>query len=509
MAAQKRHEPRKYETRTLHPTGKLLKQLRKQSGYTQEQMREHLGFQAASAISKLESRDFVPDLPRLRKLIQLLKPDPQQQTLILAYFGFQANDLANVPDPLWKALEQQDQPPELKALDQLFYLFTYQRDYEQVIQVSQTWQHRSYTFPTELSAWETELQLILRELFACRGLLAKAQYQQQFTDAREAELRATNTLQLLATTPPHPFRESLHIHSLTLLYTAIYQQLHSAANHQTLQPSQLTATLARLQTELLPQLNRLLAQTPPSRPLLHLQLFTQRDSLQILSWQADHHDEQQLLQWLCLPPDTKAKTRTEHLRKRLQTAPQAWPELYSLWLNANSPSQQLRQQALASYTQTLQAHQLMRGWDGEAPEVLRPLLHTFLSYPILLAHLQRFSEAQLALDLLYLRLNVMDTYYHWYSNQALMAALEALHQLGHTQNLLSTLPLIHKMANALLEAHALAEQVQALSQSRIQHYMFCEERAFVVLFSLLENHADLPANMQQLLQMAQTYWAEN
>jgi transcriptional regulator with XRE-family HTH domain len=299
----------KYQPRELHPTGKLLKQLRKQSGYTQEQLRTFLGFQAASAVSKLESRDFTPDLARLQKLLQLLKPDPQQQAEILAYFGFSEEELTGMPDPLWRSLETQEQPPEIKALDRLFYLFTYQRAYEQVIQEATTWQQTAYHLPQELDS--AELQLILRELFASRSLLAQAISQRQLRDAREAELRVHNTLSLFQQLAAHPFVLTLHIHALTLLYTAIYSQLHLQANQNHLSLPDWLPRIQYLQQELLPQLTQALTQTDVSRPMRHLQLFIQRDSLQLLSLQASQQDEVTLRQWLGIPLECTAEERAQ------------------------------------------------------------------------------------------------------------------------------------------------------------------------------------------------------
>jgi transcriptional regulator with XRE-family HTH domain len=495
----------KYQPRELHPTGKLLKQLRKQSGYTQEQLRVFLGFQAASAVSKLESRDFSPDLPRLRKLLQLLKPDAQQQAEILAYFGFSEEELTGMPDPLWRALETQEQPPEIKALDRLFYLFTYQRAYEQVIQEATAWQQTAYQLPQELDT--AELQLILRELFASRSLLAQAVSQRQLRDAREAELRVHNTLSLFQQLPAHPFVLTLHIHALTLLYTAIYSQLHLQANQHQLSLPDWLPRIHYLQQELLPQLTQALTQTDASRPMRHLQLFVQRDSLQLLSLQASQQDEVTLRQWLGLPLECTAEERTQQLLTKLMQ-PGTWNDLYTLWLAPTAVPQQLRQATLDSYASILEAHQLLQSWDGEAPEVLRPLVNTFLAYPLMLARTNRLSEAQLALNFLYLCLNTADTHYHWHSNRALVAGIHALHALGDGASETAILPYLQQLAEHLLKALELASQVQGLSHKRILHYTFYEEPIFIVCLSQLQKVTALPDLPQQLLRQAHSYWAQ-
>lgn len=88
---------RSYHSRPLHPTGKLLKKLRKASGFTQKEIQEKLGFQTSSSISKIESRDFIPQAETLNQLLGLLQPGPEQRADILRYFNYQESDLQHRP----------------------------------------------------------------------------------------------------------------------------------------------------------------------------------------------------------------------------------------------------------------------------------------------------------------------------------------------------------------------------------------------------------------------------
>src|SRR5687768_808175 len=123
MATSTLTKSRKNKKRPLHSTGRLIKQLRKASGYTQEEIKTILGFQATSAISKIESRDFIPDLMRLQKLLSLLNPSAEQRRQILDYYGYEEADLPDKHEFITSLRQKAQKGDILSALHTLFYLF--------------------------------------------------------------------------------------------------------------------------------------------------------------------------------------------------------------------------------------------------------------------------------------------------------------------------------------------------------------------------------------------------
>ena len=434
--SQSKSQPRKNKRRQLAPTSRMIKQLRKASGYTQEEIRSVLGFRAASAVSRLESGDFTPDTHRLDKLLNLLKPDPEQKAEILSFFGYKPEDLKDTQLNMRVVRHHAEQHPFLVPFQNLFYLFVYQKDYVNVIAQSRAYQKEVPEVPEALMPVQTELQLIFNDLMDSRRLMAQGGLENRGLDYEEAGRRARTALMLLAMiekrgpdveleAPGPALLMQIKLHAQLCLHSSLFKQLNL------LYQDPLKSEIAyehfnRLRDEVLPEIQttlqhlQTLHQNEELHDLYRMYLFMQREYLHLLMHYTDSQEQKvfdavtsESLELLTQGSEKQIKAQATPLKLLLKRFYQRVytpkSEIVPLWLNLSN-----------SYARILQEHQRLPNWDGESSEVMRAILKTFLGYPHALARQGSFDLANLFLDTLYLRLNVKESHYHWHSNYAVV-----------------------------------------------------------------------------------------
>ncbi len=429
-------QPRKNKRRPLAPTSRMIKQLRKASGYTQEEIRSVLGFRAASAVSRLESGDFKPDIHRLDKFLNLLKPNEEQKQEILKFFGYKTEDLKDTEINIRVVRHHEEQHPFLVPFQNLFYLFVYQKDYVNVLEQCRQYQQKMPDMPAVLLPVEPELQLLTNELLDSRRLMAQGGLEKRLLDYEEAGRRAKSALTIfellikrsqgqISVEPALALLLQLKLHAQLCLHSSLFKQLNVCYRETDKQASAQQLS-HQLRHEVMPEVRETLQalkkvlHDEELHELYRMYLFIEREYLHLLMRFTDTQEQGLFAQFddvtllaLNIKKSTKAKTtRAQHLLMDL------YPKVYG----STSQMAPLWKNVSEHYDRVLREHQRLPNWDGESPEVMRAILKTFLGYSHALARQQHHDKAELFLDTLYLRLNVKESHYHWHSNYAVVQA---------------------------------------------------------------------------------------
>lgn len=510
---------RKNKKRPLHQTGRLIKQLRKASGYTQEEIKTILGFQATSAISKIESRDFIPDLMRLQKLLSLLNPAAEQKRQILEYYGYQESDLPDKHEFITGLRQKAQKGDILSALHTLFYLFVYDKDYTGLIETAQSLYHQSFYIPQSVRVCTREVEMILREILSCRRLLAQGMLSKQSLAFEEALQRAEMAQQLLTLVHDRFDRKlnpdaKLFLTLLRLHISFCYENTHFGMLR--LKNGLQTETLeARLEDRKLPRIQSVILDIERQFPDYNLQeirqmtLFVERETLNLLASQNDLSDQAQLSKLLSdLQIRVQDTPVASDWNKALAKQPEkVFSQVFQSYFKSSRSEQKVWEPTLERYRQILKAHQQVSNWDGNTAQAA--IVTTFLNYPVLLARLGHFSWAQDILNLLYLQLTVADTHYRWTNSQALCKGLEYIHltQLSLKKLSESKLPeadsCLSEMAGLIERIVRDLRNVKSLNSPRFLRYTFIEEPVFYFVFLHASRHEQLkhhPALVQLMPQ---------
>lgn len=505
---------RKNKKRPLHQTGRLIKQLRKASGYTQEEIKTILGFQATSAISKIESRDFIPDLMRLQKLLSLLNPSLEQKRQILDYFGYQESDLPEKNDFL-SGLKQKAQKGDiLSALHTLFYLFVYDKDFTGLIETAHLLYHQNFYIPQAVRFSSREIEMILREILSCRRLLAQGMLSRQSMAFEEALQRAEMAQQLVNLIYER-FEKKLNPDARLFL---TLMRLHISFCFENIYFGRLSLSTGPEPTGTAKSLLEELESNPPAKiqqvvdeleisfPDQNLQeirqmtLFVERETLHLVEAEchtADQHNLRLLLNEFGIQTQEVLARDWQHL---IQTHPgeKTLAKIFATYYKSCRNEQKLWEPMLKRYRRILHAHQQVSNWDGSSAQTA--IVTTFLNYPVLLARLGHFNWAQDILNLLYLQLTVAETHYRWQTSQALCSGLEYAHL---TQLSLKKIPeaRLPECINCLNELCSQLERIvkdlrntKSLNSPKSLRYTFQEEP--VIYFALLHasQHEQLRGN---------------
>lgn len=505
---------RKNKKRELHPTGRLLKELRKASGYTQAEIQAVLGFKADSAVSKLESRDFIPDIQRLKKLLHLLRPNAAQEQEILAYFEYTRADLEIDFEPARPVRHHPEQHPLLNLLQQLFYLYTYQKNYQQVLLLLEEHYQAPLNLPEQAQHLSTLLEQIVQAIFSARRLLAQGTLEQRLEDLRDAQQQvniALSLLDMLTTSQPLPyplpaFVGQLRLHLLLCAHSSLFRQLNLRQQRgETLEKSQGLFDLLRQQQlpallSTLQELEQLLPQAE-SQSMQHMYLFVLREQLHLLTNAIDRRDEEKLHE---LFSRTEGQALGEALALAFKADPACFAQLYQRIFALQAADKTLWQELNQQYRQVLKAHQRFHNWDAESPELMRAVLNTFLGFTTNQARLGQIETAEVFLDALYLRLNLSDTRYHWHTNSAYVAAMAYLHSTRLEDKVPSQEATEHfkQFCEQLLRAFEYLEQSALLDPNRYLYYTFQEELVFMT--ALLHAHHHQLALPEALYARAQS-----
>lgn len=492
---------RKNKKRPLHQTGRLIKQLRKASGYTQEEIKTILGFQATSAISKIESRDFIPDMMRLQKLLSLLNPSAEQKQQILEYYGYQESDLPDKHEFLSGIKQKAQKGDILSALHALFYLFVYDKDYTGLIETAQNLYHQSFYIPQAVRVCSREIEMILREILSCRRLLAQGMLSRQQLAFEEALQRAEIGMQLLNLVQER-FERKLNDDAklfLTLLKLHIsFCFENTLFGMLRLRPAE-SLSADKLEGRNLPRIQSVLAELGSRFPEQNLQeirqmtLFVERETLTLVEAQGVQADQLALSALLANLGTSAAQPLATDWKRVIKgaAAEKIFGQVYQGFFKPARSDQQHWEPTLLRYRQILRAHQQVSNWDGSPAQTA--IVCTFLSYPVLLARLGHSEWAQDVLNLLYLQLTVAETHYRWNNAQALCQGLEYIHL---TQLSLKKLPeakaaeaeaCLQEMASRLSSIIQDLRNVKSLNSPKALRYTFVEEPIFY--FVLLHAHA--------------------
>ncbi|MGV3523267.1 MAG: helix-turn-helix domain-containing protein [Candidatus Sericytochromatia bacterium] len=509
---------RKNKKRPLHPTGRLIKQLRKASGYTQEEIKNILGFQATSAISKIESRDFIPDLLRLQKMLALLSPSPEQRHEILDYYGYDESELPEKHAFVSGLKGKAEKGDILSALHTLFYLFVYDRDYTGLIETAQTLYNQSFYIPQSVRSCAREVEMVVGEILSCRRLLAQGMLSRQNLAFEEALQRAEMAQQLL-TLIQDRFSKKLNADAQLFL---LQVKLHICFCFENTHFGMLRLR-SSLQTgggdELHPEsiegrgltgIRGVIAEIERDFPEYNLQevrqmtLFVERETLHLLAAQCDDSDHlilAQLLEQLGGSGDAEGVLANHWLPVlKGKAADETFKQVYQGLYKSQSRQEAVWTPTLNRYRQILLAHQQVSNWDGSTAHAA--IVSTFLNYPVLLARLGHFSWAQDIFNLLYLQLTVAETHYRWTANLAICKGLEYISQTQLNsrkipeKDLPGVTELLEELSRLLLKAVADLRHVKSLNSPRYMRYLFLEEP--VIYFVLLHarrqpQFKDLPA----------------
>lgn len=532
---------RKNQRRPLEPTGKLLKELRKASGYSQEEIRAVLGFKAASAVSRLESGDFSPDIQRLKKLLSLLKPNPQQTAEILAYFGYTAAELEADLQPARVVRHHPEQHALLSRLQALFYLFVYQKDYANMLEQLEQYQAAPLELPQVLQP-VPECRLIVNELYSCRRLLAQGMLDSRQSDIEEGGRRADAALDLIALAnqrlegsplpaPGPALLAQLHLHALLCAHSCVFKRLNIATRQQ----DRLAADrqFARLKDELVPKIRAVLAQLQSNLPAeeLHevyrMHLFIQREYLHLQTFELDSRDAALLTDLLAEAGLASEQAQVLSLHQLLGTNRDAFAslccEIYRRIFAPSTEATKVWKATTEVYHGILREHQRLPNWDGEASEVMRAILNTLMALGTALGRSHQYDAARLYLDVLYLRLNVSQTHFNWHSTYALIEGYRylALREPKPNQTVLAPTSPEALQALASMTAH-LQRSLSYLERSpgqlerglvpadppekieadlRLLRYTFLEEPVFylILLHTFLDEVSEWPAGLPELV----------
>lgn len=516
---------RKNKKRPLHPTGRLIKQLRKASGYTQEEIKTILGFQATSAISKIESRDFIPDLMRLQKLLSLIGPSVDQKRQILDYYGYQEAELPEKHEFVSNLKQKAQKGDILSALNTLFYLFVYEKDYTALIEAVQDLYNQNFYMPQAVRSCSREVEMILREIFSCRRLMAQGMLAKQNLAFEEALQRAEMANQLLElifsrfdkklSDDARLFLGVIRLHIGFCAENTFYGMLR-------LKPDKEKKSSDRFDARQLPKMRDVMQEIERQFPEYNLEeirqmtLYVEREALYLAASKCEQLDQQSLTDLFAdLGGSAQNPTSASEWQQLLKTqgAEKVLSQVWENYFKSGRSEQKQLKPTLQRFQQTLKAHQQVSNWDGSTAQTA--IVSTFLTYPVLLARLGHFSWAQDVLNLLYLQLTVAETHYRWYSSQALCKGLEYIHEnqlslkkfnenklTENQERLKEVLGLLEHIVNEL-------RNTKSLNSPRYLHYTFVEEPVFYFVLLHAQEHPQLRklpelksvlAHMEALLQ---------
>ncbi len=490
---------RKNKKRPLHPTGRLIKQLRKASGYTQEEIKNILGFQATSAISKIESKDFIPDLLRLQKLLSLISPSAEQKKKILDYYGYSESELPEKHEFVASLKSKAEKGDILSALHTLFYLHVYEQDFTGVTETVQELYQKNFYIPQSVRSCSRELEMILREIFSCRRMLAQGILSQQVLPLEEALQRAEMAYQLLTliyerykkklTEDAHLFLALLRLHISFCAENTYFgmMQLEKIPRSELFEPSQ----FEKRSEFSLPRTQDVLEEIESRFPEYNLQdvrqmaLFIERESLHLLYQQCEQSELNLIKAYLeslkvDLDGQAQATDWIQALDKNTNEA--VFKDIYAQVFENKDQNSKNWKATFQRFREILKAHQKVSNWDGSTAQTA--MVNTFLSYPLLLTRLGHLNWAQDILDLLYLQLTVADTHYRWTHNMALCKAMQYIHNLQFNLRRVSddkikeAESLLEDMIVMLEKAIADLKHVKSLNGPKNLHQIFINEPAF-------------------------------
>lgn len=495
---------RKNKKRPLHQTGRLIKQLRKASGYTQEEIKTILGFQATSAISKIESRDFIPDLMRLQKLLSLLNPTQEQKKQILEYYGYEEGDLPDKHEFLSGIKQKAQKGDILSALHTLFYLFVYDKDYTGLIETAQNLYHQSFYIPQAVRVCTREIEMILREIFSCRRLMAQGMLSRQQLAFEEALQRAEIGQQLLQLVKDRFERKlnddaKLFLLLLKLHISFCYENTHFGLLRIRTQFAE-NGDTAKFEGRSLPQIKEVIEELERNFPEHNLQeirqmtLFVDRETLSLLESQGLGHEREVLTKVLAGYGIHQAQPLASDWKRALkqQGADTVFNQVFQSYFKSNRNTQKFWEPVLERYREVLRAHQQVNNWDSSAAQTA--IVSTFLNYPTVLARLGHFERADDVLDLLYLQLTVAETRYRWNNAEALcqglayiqltQLSLKSLNETRLREASASLEALLERLQNIVYDLR----NIKSLNSPRALRYTFLEEPVYYfVLMHALEH----------------------
>jgi len=501
---------RKNKKRPLHPTGRMIKQLRKASGYTQEEIKNILGFQATSAISKIESRDFTPDLMRLQKLLSLLNPSTEQRRQILDYYGYQENELPERHEFISGLQQKAEKGDILSALHTLFYLFVYDRDYTSVTEAAQGLYNKAFYIPQAVRNCSRELEMILREIFSCRRLMAQGMLSRQHLALEEAIQRAEVANQLLDLVQE---RFGKKMNQDARLFVALIR-LHIAFCNENVHfcALELRSSRQRSLSQTLDLERRGQATLPHSQEvILHLEkefpdynlqdirqmsLFIEREALHLMASQCQDSDKemlQEVLKSLEVPFEDGKPLAAEWLKAmKAHKTDHVFTQVFDGVYKSDRVQAKVWEPTLERFRLILKAHQQVTNWDVSTAQTA--IVSTFLQYPVMLARLGHFRWSQDVMNLLYLQLTVAETHYRWHSNMGICLGLEYIQatQLSTKKlseakfksaesSLLALLEMLKQVARDL-------RQTKSLNSPRLLRYTFLDEPAFYLVLLHASKH---------------------
>ncbi len=518
---------RKNKKRPLHSTGRLIKQLRKGSGYTQEELKNILGFQATSAISKIESRDFIPDILRLQKLLTLLAPTPEQKHKILDYYGYKENDLPEKEDFVKGLKEKANKGDILSALHTLFYLFVYKQNYTAVTETVQELYQKKFYMPQAVKTCKREVEMVIREIFSCRRMLAQGMLTHQAMALEEALQRAEMANELLVMTMDR-YKKKLKPEGLLYLNLLRLHIAFCAENtyfgrlqiEPNLEPDffDKKSTEARDERNLprVQQVMDVIESISPDHNLediRQMNLFIEREALHLLYLQSRHRSERVFKDYLKnLDIEVEGPLTAAHWVDAVKAKRPSgvFKGMYESVFKTGKVDDRRWEPVFERFRQILRDHQKVQNWDGNT--VQSAIVNTFLNYPELLARLGNFAWAEDVLNLLYLQLTVAETHFRWTQKFALVKAFEyiRLTQLNTTKFSDKDLAPIEKTLTEL--TRLLDRAVKDLTESKGLNAplnlkkIFLEEPVFYLVFlhaskhNQLKEREDVVTNMERIQQ---------
>lgn len=430
---------RKNKKRPLQPTGRLIKQLRKASGYTQEELKNILGFQATSAISKIESRDFIPDILRLQKLLTLLSPTDDQKTKILDYYGYTSEDLPSKEEFVKGLKEKADKGDILSALHTLFYLFVYKKNYAAVTETVQELFQRKFYIPQAVKFCGREVEMVVREIFSCRRMLAQGMLTHQDVHLEEALQRAEMANELLSMTfdrykkklkpDSELFLSQLRLHIAFCAENTYFArfQINPSANPAFFEQKRYEYRDDRKLPRIQEVMDKMEAINPEHnlQEIRQMNLFIEREALHLLYLQSQNKSEAALREYLtALGLETAEKLTAadwiEAIKKKRPSG--VFKGLYADLFKTFKADDRVWEPVFDRFRQILRDHQKVQNWDGNTSQ--SAIVNTFLNYPEFLARLGHFGWAEDVLNLLYLQLTVAETHFRWTTKFAMVKGFE-------------------------------------------------------------------------------------
>lgn len=503
---------RRNKKRPLLPTGRLIKQLRKASGYTQEELKNILGFQATSAISKIESRDFIPDILRLQKLLTLLSPNEEQKAKILDYYGYTPDDLPSKEEFVNGLKEKANKGDILSALHTLFYLFVYKKNYAAVTETVQELFQRKFYIPQAVKGCGREVEMVVREIFSCRRMLAQGMLTHQDVHLEEALQRAEMANELLSMTFDR-YKKKLKPEGLLFLNQLRLHIAFCAENTYfgrfQISPQTQPSFFEQKRYEhrddrKLPRIQEVMDNIESINPEHNLQdirqmnLFIEREALHLLYLQSQKNSEEAYKNYLKgleieVDGDLTAAHWVDALKKKRASG--VFKELYASLFKTFKADDRMWEPVFERFRQILRDHQKVQNWDGNTSQ--SAIVNTFLNYPEFLARLGHFGWAEDVLNLLYLQLTVAETHLRWTIKFAMVKGFEYIRLTKMDTTKFSDKDL-QAIESVLLEMTRLLERaVKDLTESKGLNAplnfrkIYLEDPVFYLVFLHASKHSQL------------------